>query len=70
MSLYKLTSSFLRTDIIEDFLTIIWTERYSEAGDFVITLPMTEKTLSLLSPGDFLGYNDSTEVGLIVDRCY
>jgi hypothetical protein len=65
MALYKLTSSFLRTDIIEDFITIIWTERYSEAGDFVITLPMTEDNLNLLAPGDFLAYNDSTEVGLI-----
>lgn len=51
---------------IEDFISMIWTERYFTPGDFEICVPATSRNLSILKKGYFVGR--VTDRGL--DSCY
>lgn len=65
MELYLLDSSFNTDVIIDEFESCIWTERYVEAGDFKLVLPVTAEYAEYLGPGDFLRSSVSSEVMLI-----
>ena len=65
MQLYTLTSSFLPRDIVSDFVSAIWTERYSAAGDVQIVAPATPDVIDLLSQGTFLGLRGTREIMLL-----
>ena len=52
---YILDSEFQALGVIDEFLSCIWTERYSKAGDFELLCPVNEKTKALLyAPADDL----------------
>lgn len=52
---YILDSDFQTLGVIDEFLSCIWTERYSKAGDFELYCPVNEKTTALLyRPADDL----------------
>lgn len=52
---YILDSEFNALGVIDEFLSCIWTERYSKAGDFELLCPVNEKTKALLyAPADDL----------------
>ena len=52
---YILDSDFNALGVIDEFLSCIWTERYSKAGDFEMFCPVNDKTTSLLyRPADDL----------------
>jgi len=66
MELYTLNPSFLAAAYIDQFVSAIWTERYTEAGDFQLVLPATQDNVAKLSEGTYLGLRGSKEV-MIVD---
>lgn len=53
--------------IIDEYASFIWTDRYNEAGDFELYLPVTEKNLSLLKLGYYL-WIDSSEHQMIIEN--
>lgn len=59
MELYTLDSLLRRTEVVDQFESLIWTERFSSAGDFELVLPSTPNYRSLLQPGTWLALNES-----------
>lgn len=45
---YILDSDFQTLGVIDEFISCIWTERYSKAGDFEIVCPVNDNTTALL----------------------
>lgn len=66
MNVYTLDpSNFQKKDVIEDFSSIIWTERYSSAGDIELVLPATPTTVTNIKDGTCIAIDGSKEVMLI-----
>lgn len=65
MDLYTLNPNFLAAGYVDQFVSAIWTERYSEAGDFQLVLPATDVNRMLLTEGTFLGLRGSKDVMII-----
>lgn len=53
--------------VVDEYASFIWTDRYNEAGDFELYLPVTEKNLSLLKLGYYL-WIDSSEHQMIIEE--
>lgn len=68
MELYALTSNFLTDYLIEDKVSLIWTERYTNAGDMQLVLVPTKFYVDNLTPGTFLSIPDSQEVMVIENQ--
>lgn len=62
MDLYTLTPTFLADQVVDGYLSAIWTERYSAAGDTKLVVPATPKNITLLAEGTFLALRGSKEV--------
>lgn len=62
MELYTLTPGFVRDVVIDEFESVIWTERYTQAGDVTLVLPATRDRVKQLAPGLFLALKGSNEV--------
>jgi Siphovirus ReqiPepy6 Gp37-like protein len=62
VDLYTLSPTFLAQDNIDQFVSAIWTERYSTAGDVQLVVPATGENLEKLADGTFLGLRGSKEV--------
>lgn len=60
MDVYTLDSSFLKVKVIDNFESIIWTERYSKPGDF--NLVTTRSNKIHLPVGRFVHTPDSKEI--------
>lgn len=58
-------TTFLRTNIIDTFDSMIWTERYNQYGDVTIVLPENTNEAALLSEGTFVYLDGSDEVMII-----
>lgn len=72
MELYTLDSLLRRVNVIDKFETLIWTERFSEIGDFELHIASTVESRSLLTPDTWLATNLSYRVMVIesVERTY
>jgi hypothetical protein len=66
MELTVLTEEFLPEHVIDNFTSLIWTERYTSAGDVQLVLLPTKFHIDILKPGTFLSIPDSKEI-MIVD---
>lgn len=62
MELYTLDSLFRRTEVIDDFQSFIWTERWAGWGDFELSIRSTPAARNLFTTGKFLGTNVSHRV--------
>jgi hypothetical protein len=62
MDLYTLNSFFLPGDPVDKYVSAIWTERYTKAGDCQIVLPATTDNVDQLAEGTFLALRGSDEV--------
>lgn len=62
MDLTTLTSSFLANEPVDEFVSAIWTERYSKHGDVQIVLPASVENIDKLREGTYLGLRGSKEV--------
>jgi len=57
-----------KIDIIEDYESLVWTERFQEAGEVQITVGATKANASRLRPGALLLHQDSNEPMLTETR--
>lgn len=62
MDIYTLTDTFLANEVVDEFVSAIWTERYTKSGDVQLVLPVTEKNLDVLKEGTYLALRGSQEV--------
>lgn len=62
MEVYTLDALLRRTDLFEDHESLIWTERYSQYGDFEMHIASSFRTRSLLKVGTMLAMNQSNRV--------
>lgn len=65
MDIFTLNSNFQRQEIIEETTAAIWTERYSQPGDFQLVTKASPAMQSLLQENTFIETEDSLEVGII-----
>lgn len=63
MNLYTINNTtFLAEDLVEGYETLIWTERYDVAGEFLLTTAKIEETMALLPLDSFVAVVDSEEI--------
>jgi hypothetical protein len=62
MDVVHLDDSFTPDYLIEDYSTMIWTERYQKNGEFELHTPRIEETQKILDLGDHISLLDSDEV--------
>lgn len=65
MQLHVLDSAFRRTTLIEKFESMIWTERFSEIGDFELVILSSTRNRSLFITGARLGIDTSQRAMLV-----
>lgn len=59
-------ASFRPLGIADTFESLIWTERYSEYGDFELYLPATSENITLLQENRYLSINGS-EIWMLIE---
>jgi hypothetical protein len=62
MEVYTLDALFRRQYIIDQFISLIWTERWQTYGDFELDLFSTVQARTILRPGTYLAMNQSNYV--------
>lgn len=62
MELYTLTSKFLPKKRVNEFTSVIWTERYFTAGDVQLVVAPTSEMIEMFKPGTFLWLRGGMEV--------
>lgn len=62
MDVYILDSLLRRTEVVDDFESAIWTERFSGVGDFEIDIKSTLKSRGQFQAGTMLAVNNSYAV--------
>lgn len=65
MDLYILDENLRRDQVIDDYESLIWTERYSETGDFELVIANTREVRNLLPNGTMLGISQSHRVMIV-----
>lgn len=68
MELYSLEDNFLPRKLIDPFISAIWTERYSAAGDFQVVVEAPSILADELSRGRFLAMRGSKEIMVVENR--
>lgn len=67
MELLILDSNFEAIGLIDNFESLIWTERYAEAGDFELYFPMNSQTFDDIRKGTYIWYRNSERLMIIED---
>lgn len=62
MEVYILDSLLRRTEVVDKFESLIWTERFSEIGDFELDIKSTLESRSQFTTGTRLAINNSYRV--------
>lgn len=65
MDLYVVSNDFEKTDVVDSFDSLIWTERYNASGDVTLALPATAANQNLIAEDVFLHTPDSPDIMLI-----
>lgn len=65
MELWVLDTNFIAHTVVDEFESLIWTDRYNSYGDFELYLVMNESLLSKLKIGYYLWLQDSNHVMII-----
>ena len=65
MEPYTLNRKFLKEDVIDEFNSIIWTERYYGDSDVELVVPATIEMIQKLPIGIFLGIDGSDEIMIL-----
>ena len=68
MELYTLDKSFKRQELIDNYETVIWTERYNDAGDTTVKLPWTSAMKKKIDDATFFEIGGSDEIMLIESK--
>lgn len=67
MDLLILNSGFQKVGVIDTFESLIWTDRYYEAGDFQLLTSPTLNILNILNQGAYAAIEDSEHLMIIED---
>lgn len=67
MNLLILDTTFNPVGIIDAFKSMIWVDRYQEAGDFELYVPASAKMIDLLRIDYYIWFNDSDHTMIIED---
>lgn len=67
MDIKILDNDFKVVGVIDDYISLIWTDRYDEAGDFELVLPMSSELIPLIQFDYFLSIDASEHVMVIED---
>ena len=67
MNLLILDTTFNPVGIIDAFKSMIWVDRYQEAGDFELYVPASAKMIDLLRIDYYIWFNDSEHTMIIED---
>lgn len=67
MNLLILDTAFNPVGIIDAFKSMIWVDRYQEAGDFELYVPASAKMIDLLRIDYYIWFNDSDHTMIIED---
>lgn len=62
MDMFTMNDAFIAQEVVDEFISAIWTERYSTCGDVQLVVPATPSTIEMLQEGTFLGLRGSKEV--------
>lgn len=62
MDLYTLSENFLPEEVVDEFSSVIWTERYSSAGEVQLVVPAYPEYLEMLREGTYLGMTGTREI--------
>ena len=62
MQLFILDSLFKRKTIVEDYISLVWAERFNEFGDFKVVIPSNYANRVLYKPGLFFGISKSDRI--------
>jgi hypothetical protein len=62
MEVYILDSLYRRTEVVDKFESLIWTERWDDIGDFELHIPSSSSAKALFQPDVNLATNDSVRV--------
>lgn len=65
MEFYTLGPDFQKQELIDTYVSAIWTERYADSGDFALSIPATVENRALLVEGTLLSTPASEEVMLL-----
>lgn len=65
MELFVVDENYLKAAAIENYQSLIWTERYTSMGDVTLVLPATPENRALITEGIFLHMSLSQEIMLI-----
>lgn len=65
MEIYVLNENFEAVKMVEVFYSMIWTERYNEAGDFELLTNVDLELMKYTKAGNYLWYNDSDRLMII-----
>jgi len=65
MDLYLSDSNFLQQDPIEDYETLIWTDRYDVPGEFELHVPWSENLAANLRTRKYLRQSESKSIMMI-----
>lgn len=68
MELYTLTREFFPKDFISEFTSLIWTERYSSAGDVQLVVNPLPSVITALAPGTLLGLRGVKEIMMVENQ--
>ena len=67
MDVFVLDENFNTVAVIDDYISLIWTERYSEYGDFELYTLATIELLQILKKDRYLAISESDRVMIIDD---
>ena len=62
MELFILDSLFNRKTIVEDYISLVWAERFNDFGDFTVVIPSNYANRVLYKPGLFFNINKSDRI--------
>lgn len=65
MELYTLDPTFMREHVIDEYMSAIWTERFTKNGDMELILPVTLERIIQLQEGKFVACLGSDEIMII-----
>lgn len=65
MELQILDQELDTIDVIDEFDSLIWTERYNKCGDFELYAPVSAKLLGIATAGNYARYSGSKDLMII-----
>lgn len=65
MDLYLLNSSFRKEIVVDDYISLIWTDRYNELGDFELLVENTPRNRAYFTPRTYLGLVETARVMVV-----